>query len=84
MEETLADKVAVGAGRETPTVTDLITDFEALEQLKSYVVVCVGETVAEPKVAPPVEKLVPAHEVAFAEDQVRVELCPWVIEPGLA
>ncbi len=36
-----------------------------------YAVVVVGETVTEPDIAPPVEKLVPVHEVAFVDDHVR-------------
>jgi hypothetical protein len=47
-----------------------------------YVVVTVGETVAVPDVAPAAEKLVPVHEVAFADDQVRVELPPVVMDEG--
>ena len=35
-------------------------------------------------VCPPVEKLVPTHEVVFVEDQVRIEEFPWAIEVGLA
>ena len=47
-----------------------------------YVVDCEGETEVLPEVAPPVEKLVPVHDVAFAEDQVSVDGFPCVTDVG--
>ena len=38
-----------------------------------YVVVTVGETVRQPDTAPPVEKFVPVHDVAFDDDHVSVD-----------
>ena len=43
-----------------------------------------GETDTEPDVAPPVEKFTPEQVVVLTEDQLRVELCPLVIETGFA
>jgi hypothetical protein len=47
-------------------------------------VVVLGVTEAEPETTPPVEKPVPVQDVAFVEDQDRVEDWPEVIEVGLA
>lgn len=41
-----------------------------------------GDTVTEPETAPPVVNPVPVQDVAFDEDQVRVELLPFTIEVG--
>ena len=41
-----------------------------------------GDTVTEPETAPPVVNPVPVQDVAFEDDQVRVELLPFVIEVG--
>ena len=49
-----------------------------------YAVVCEGDTLRFPDAALPVEKLVPVHELAFVEDHVRVEFCPWTMEVGLS
>jgi hypothetical protein len=48
------------------------------------VVVTVGETDADPDVAPPVEKPVPVQEVAFVDDHVSVEDWPLVMLVGPA
>lgn len=47
-----------------------------------YVVLDDGETDVEPDVAPPVEKLVPVHDVAFEELQVSVDEFPCVTDVG--
>jgi len=41
-------------------------------------------TLAEPETAPPVEKPVPVQEVAFDDDQVRVDDAPLEMEVALA
>lgn len=41
-----------------------------------------GDTVTEPETAPPVEKPVPVQDVAFEDDQVKVELLPFTIDVG--
>lgn len=41
-----------------------------------------GDTVTEPETAPPVVNPVPVQDVAFEDDQVRVELLPFTIEVG--
>ena len=53
-------------------------------QVTEYEVVLPGTTLSNPLVAPPVEKFVPVQEVAFVEDQVRVEELPWTTEVGSA
>lgn len=52
------------------------------EQDAVYVVGCEGETGTLPDTAPPVEKLVPVHEVAFVELHESVEVWPWLIDDG--
>ena len=56
---------------------------EAPEQLMLYVVVCDGVTVTEPEV-PEAVKPVPVQELALAELQVRVVLCPLMSDVGEA
>ncbi len=56
----------------------------APEQLREYVVVVVGDTDTEPEVKPPVVKLPLVHDVALADDQVRVELPPEAMLVGAA
>ena len=43
-----------------------------------------GDTLTVPATAPPVEKLLPVHDVLLVEPQVRVELLPLVILAGEA
>jgi hypothetical protein len=45
-------------------------------QFNEYVVETDGDTVTDPDVALPVEKLVPVQLVAFADDQVTTADCP--------
>jgi hypothetical protein len=77
------EHAGAGAG---VTVTVLLA--EALPplpvQVTLYEVVDWGETEIEPEVAPLVEKLLPVHEVALVDDQVRVEVPPADIEVGFA
>jgi hypothetical protein len=53
-------------------------------QVTMYFVAEVGETEIFPEIAPPVEKLVPAHEKASVEDQVSFEMSPMLTVPGVA
>jgi hypothetical protein len=49
--------------------------------VSEYVVLAVGDTLCVPEVVlVPVQPFEAVHEVAFPEDQVRVALCPEVIE----
>lgn len=78
-----AEMVAVGAGTMV-TVAVLFTEPLGPVQLSVYVVVESGFTVTEPDVAFPVEKLVPVHVDAFAEDHVSVEAPPEPTDVGEA
>ena len=53
-------------------------------QLTRYVIDAVGVTNTLPDVAPPVEKPVPVHDVAFSEDQVSCVERPLSTDVGLA
>jgi hypothetical protein len=86
-------RVAAGRGRVTWTRTDSVVDFEALEQVISYVVVSVGVTVTEPDVLFPVSKdwivpsfpsNVPTQVSAFVEFQLNLENAPRTIDEGRA
>ena len=80
-----ADKVAVGPATVVEvTVTELLLVPPAPVQLTVYVFVLLGETLKVPDVALPVEKFVPVQEVAFVEDQVRIDDAPLVTDVGLA
>jgi hypothetical protein len=65
-----------------PTVTVALAC--AVEQVTVYMVVTVGDSDVEPDVAPPVEKFVPAQELALVLDQVSVEDWPELIVVGFA
>ncbi len=69
--EAVTVTVALAAGDVPPAPVQVIV----------YVVLVVGETATEPEVAVPAVKLL-VHDVAFVEDQVRVELEPLAIEVG--
>ena len=67
-----------------PTVTLALAAGEVPPepvQVTEYVVLCDGVTVTEPAL-PDAVKLVPVQEVAFVEDQVRVDDWPEVIDVG--
>jgi len=72
---------AAGVAFETVIVTDLASLPPVPVHVTVYVVFAVGVTTRVPEVGlpVPVEKLVPVHEVAFDDDQVRVALSPWVM-----
>ena len=81
--EGVASKVTVGADCDTATAA--LADALALAELvhdTEYCVVAEGLTVTEPLVLLLVEKPLPVHTVAFVELQVRVELCPAVMDSG--
>jgi len=60
-----AESVAVGAttGALTVTVAEEETVWKPSVQVIEYVTEEAGETISDPEIAPPVEKLVPVHEV---------------------
>lgn len=68
---------------DTVTVLDALPEPPVPVQVTVYVVVEPGETEFEPEVAVPLPKFF-EQEVAFVEDQVRVEEPPLVIEVGEA
>ncbi len=78
------EQLAWRTGGVTVTVTEAEADPLSPVQDTRYEVLLTGETLTDPAVAPPVEKLVPAHEVAFVEFHVSVEGLPETIEFVLA
>ncbi|MGH8282612.1 MAG: hypothetical protein ACRESE_02045 [Gammaproteobacteria bacterium] len=73
--------VGGGAALAIATLAEASVGPTAPVQVIEYVVVCIGETLAEPEV-PEAVKPVPVQLVTFLEDQVRVEDWPFVIEVG--
>ncbi len=72
-EEGEAAHETVSNGGVTVTVAEAEAAPLALLHETKYEVLWVGDKLMEPEVAPPVEKLVPVQEVAFAEDQESVD-----------
>ena len=78
----LEQEYVVEGVQETVTVLESEPVPPVPVQVAVYVVVRVGEREVVPETALPVEKLVPVQEVAYEEDQVRVELPPLVMDEG--
>jgi hypothetical protein len=79
-DETL--RVQVGSGAVTIRVWKATTEPPGPEQVTVYVFVEEGDTDMEPEVRPPVEKLVPTHDVALTDAHVSVEELPGAIDAG--
>jgi len=85
MEEGVADRFAVGAPAAlTETVTEADAGSVPSVQAIEYAVEEGGVTTREPKVAPPVEKLVPVQEVVYWEFHESHEDPPGEIDIGTA
>ncbi len=75
---------ADGKADVTITVAEALAVPPLPVQATEYAVLTVGKTGAEPLTAPPVEKPVPAQEVALVDDQARVEDWPEIMLDGEA
>ena len=84
--EGLAERDAVGDCAAAVTVTVALAFAEPLEpeQVTVYVFVTPGATAKVPLVAPPVEKSELVQDVACVELQLKTEVCPLVMDEGLA